>query len=179
MVATSTGGSITGKGGNRFIIDDPHNPIQAESDAQRQQAIDVFRYVLDRFKARASFTETCQAITQMVAKYPNARAVLVEDAANGPAVVSVLQKEIRAILAVTPEGGKQSRAAAVQPQIEAGQVLLPRPRFADGQLRFEFLWRVAWGPYRVAGFAGLPGCTTCSSRNSSKASKSRSEWSSA
>src|SRR3990172_6840267 len=102
MVATSTGGSITGKGGNRFIIDDPHNPIQAESDAQRQQAIDVFRYVLDRFKALASFTETCQAITQMVAKYPNARAVLVEDAANGPAVVSVLQKEIRAILAVTP-----------------------------------------------------------------------------
>ena len=33
MVATSTGGSITGKGGNRLIIDDPHNPTQAESDA--------------------------------------------------------------------------------------------------------------------------------------------------
>src|SRR6185436_1288335 len=40
MVATSTGGSITGKGGNRLIIDDPHNPVQAESDAQRQQALD-------------------------------------------------------------------------------------------------------------------------------------------
>lgn len=293
MVATSTGGSITGKGGNRLIIDDPHNPIQAESDAQRQQGIDFYLYtlstrlndpkrdaivlvmqrlhtrdltavcleqgfthvclpalapshttivfprsgrtvvrqldsplwperqgvaeleqqrvtlgsygfagqyqqspvpreggmfkpewwrywdqlparfdditlswdlsfkngeghdyvvglalgrvgalvyVLDRFKTRASFTETCQAIKRMVAKYPNARAVLVEDAANGPAVVSVLQKEVRAILAVTPEGGKQSRAAAVQPQIEAGQVLLPRPRFADGQLRFDYAW---------------------------------------
>ena len=46
MVATSTGGSITGKGGNRLIIDDPHNPTQAESDAQRQQAIDFFRYTL-------------------------------------------------------------------------------------------------------------------------------------
>jgi hypothetical protein len=46
MVATSTGGSITGKGGNRLIIDDPHNPTQAESDAQRQQAIDYFRYTL-------------------------------------------------------------------------------------------------------------------------------------
>ena len=42
MVATSTGGSITGKGGNRLIIDDPHNPTQAESDAQRQQAIDFY-----------------------------------------------------------------------------------------------------------------------------------------
>ncbi len=30
MVATSTGGSITGRGGNRLIIDDPHNPTQAE-----------------------------------------------------------------------------------------------------------------------------------------------------
>lgn len=293
MVATSTGGSITGKGGNRLIIDDPHNPTQAESDAQRQQAIDFFRYtlstrlddpkrdaivvvmqrlhtrdltaicleqgfehlclpalapshttivfprsgrtvvreldsplwperqgvadlehqrqilgsygfagqyqqspvpreggmfklawwrywdqcparfddttlswdlsfkggeghdyvvglalgrvgavvyVLDRFKARASFTETCCAIEQMVAKYPNARVILVEDAANGPAVVDALKKKVRGILAVTPEGGKWSRAAAAQPQIEAGQVLLPRPRFADGQLRIEYAW---------------------------------------
>jgi hypothetical protein len=46
MVATSTGGSITGKGGTRLIIDDPHNPAQAESDAQRQQALDFFRYTL-------------------------------------------------------------------------------------------------------------------------------------
>ena len=60
---------------------------------------------------------------QMVAKYPNARVILVEDAANGHAVVDALKKKVRGILAVTPEGGKLSRAAAVQPQIEAGQVL--------------------------------------------------------
>ena len=46
MVATSTGGSITGKGGTRLIIDDPHNPTQAESDTQRQQALDFYRYTL-------------------------------------------------------------------------------------------------------------------------------------
>jgi phage terminase large subunit-like protein len=66
--------------------------------------------------------------------------VLVEDAANGPAIVSALQKQIRGILAVTPEGGKLSRASAVQPQVEAGQVLLPRPRFPDGQRRLEYAW---------------------------------------
>ena len=32
MVATSVGGSVTGKGGNRIVIDDPHNPTEAESD---------------------------------------------------------------------------------------------------------------------------------------------------
>ena len=97
-------------------------------------------YILDRFRKRVSFTETCHAIKQMAAKYPTARVILVEDAANGPAVVNVLQKEIRGILAVTPEGGKNSRAAAVEPQVEAGQVLLPRPRFADGQRRIEYTW---------------------------------------
>ena len=56
---------------------------------------------------------------------------------DGDVLIAV---QIRAILAVTPEGGKQSRAAAVEPQIEAGQVLLPRPRFAAGQLRFEYAW---------------------------------------
>jgi predicted phage terminase large subunit-like protein len=97
-------------------------------------------FILDRFKAKVSFVDTLQAIRHMVAKYPETRTVLIEDAANGPAVVSVLHKEVPGILAVTPEGGKRSRAAAVQPQIEAGQVFLPRPRFPDGQLRFEFPW---------------------------------------
>jgi predicted phage terminase large subunit-like protein len=292
MVSTSTGGSITGKGGNRLIIDDPHNPTQVESDAQRQQSIDFYRYtlstrlddpkkdavvvvmqrlhtrdltaycldqgfihlclpalapnrttivfprsersiireldeplwperqgraeleqqrrilgtygfagqyqqepvprtggmfehswwkyfdqppvfdevvqswdlsfkdgeghdyvvglvagrkgahvyLLDRVKARLNFVDTCRAIKQMVAKYPQTRTVLIEDAANGPAVVSALHDAIPGILAVTPEGGKLSRAAASQAQVEAGQVFLPNPRFPDGRLRPECAW---------------------------------------
>jgi predicted phage terminase large subunit-like protein len=76
----------------------------------------------------------------MGAIWPDTRAVLIEDTANGPAVINALHKEIRGIVAVTPEGGKLSRASAVQPQIEAGQVFLPRPRFADGQLRSDYAW---------------------------------------
>ena len=30
MTATSIGGTATGKGGNRIIVDDPHNPVQAD-----------------------------------------------------------------------------------------------------------------------------------------------------
>lgn len=40
--ATSVGGSVTGEGGNFLIVDDPHNPIQALSDVQRQQALTWF-----------------------------------------------------------------------------------------------------------------------------------------
>ena len=38
MVATSVGGSATGKGGNRIIIDDPIDPSEAYSDAKRVSA---------------------------------------------------------------------------------------------------------------------------------------------
>ena len=43
MIATSIGGSITGKGGSRIVVDDPHNPTQAESDAQREAALTYFQ----------------------------------------------------------------------------------------------------------------------------------------
>jgi hypothetical protein len=46
MIATSIGGSITGKGGNRIVVDDPHNPVQAESDAQREAALAYFSRTL-------------------------------------------------------------------------------------------------------------------------------------
>lgn len=42
MIATSVGGTATGKGGTRIVIDDPHNPRQALSDVQREEAIRFF-----------------------------------------------------------------------------------------------------------------------------------------
>lgn len=37
--ATSVGGSSTGDGGNFLIVDDPHNPKQAESDKERENGL--------------------------------------------------------------------------------------------------------------------------------------------
>jgi hypothetical protein len=42
MVATSVGGGATGRGGDRVVVDDPHNPLQAESDVQRRSAVTFF-----------------------------------------------------------------------------------------------------------------------------------------
>ena len=42
MLATSIGGAVTGKGGNHIVVDDPHTPRYAESDAVRQHAIEYF-----------------------------------------------------------------------------------------------------------------------------------------
>lgn len=46
MIATSVGGSITGKGGDVIIEDDMINPLQAVSDAERVGAIDMHKMVL-------------------------------------------------------------------------------------------------------------------------------------
>ncbi|MBN9658641.1 MAG: phage terminase large subunit [Acidobacteria bacterium] len=83
------------------------------------------RYLLDRFHERADFTRSLQAIRKMKADWPRAEAVLVEDAANGPAVVSTLKREISGLIAVKPEGSKLARASSVSPQFEAGQVFVP------------------------------------------------------
>jgi phage terminase large subunit-like protein len=49
-------------------------------------------------------------------------AVLVEDAANGPAVLQMLRRKIRGLLPIPPRGSKELRAHATAPLLEAGQV---------------------------------------------------------
>ena len=73
---------------------------------------------------------TAQAIRALSARYPDAGAKLVEDKANGPAVIQSLKHEITGLIEVNPEGGKMSRAAAVSPEAEAGNWYLPHPAVA-------------------------------------------------
>jgi predicted phage terminase large subunit-like protein len=291
MIATSIGGSITGKGGDRIVIDDPHHPMQAESDAQREAALEYFRltlstrlddrkrgamvvimqrlherdlsarfqelepvavclpaeaetptqivfprsgrivtrdtgdvlwperedraelaqqrrllgsaafaaqyqqrpapagglifqrdwfqyydelpsgleiaqswdmafkdnkdsdyvvglvagrrgadiYLIDRVKGQWAFSESCRQVEALTRRYPHTGAILIEDAANGPAIIDALTHRIPGIIAVSPEGGKLARAQAAQPRVEAGNVYLPHPR-AYGTLIPERAW---------------------------------------
>ena len=83
-------------------------------------------YLLDQVRGRWSFTETCQQIQAMSARWPQATAKLVEDKANGPAVIDALHAQVPGLIPVNPQGGKESRANAVAPLIEAGHVWLPQ-----------------------------------------------------
>lgn len=83
-------------------------------------------YLLDALKQRLNFPETLRAIRAMKERHPAARAVLVEDKANGPAVIQMLRREMPGVLPVTPEGGKAARVNAVSGAIESGNVWLPR-----------------------------------------------------
>jgi predicted phage terminase large subunit-like protein len=85
------------------------------------------KYLLRRVKERLSFKATCEAIKAMAALFPDACAVLIEDKANGSAVIETLTSEVSGVIAVNPDGGKAARAYAMQPEHEAGNIHLPDP----------------------------------------------------
>lgn len=84
-------------------------------------------WLLDMVRARLDFTATIAAIRDMHARWPQARAVFIEDKANGPAVITSLSRELPGIVPVEPDGGKYARAVSIQPFTAAGNVLLPDP----------------------------------------------------
>jgi len=84
-------------------------------------------YLLDQVRDRMSFTATVAAFRQLAARWPQATH-LVEEKANGAAVIDSLRAQVPGIVPVTPTESKESRAVAVSPYIEAGNVHLP-----DGQ----------------------------------------------
>lgn len=79
---------------------------------------------------RLSFIESCQAVLDMSARYPKAYTKLIEDKANGPAVVSALEKKVSGLVLVNPEGGKEARAHACSGLFEAGNIYIPHPSIA-------------------------------------------------
>ena len=83
-------------------------------------------YLLDATKKHLDFPGTLREIRAMRRRWPEARIILVEDKANGSAVVQILRREIPGVIPVNPEGGKVARANAVSGAIESGNVYLPR-----------------------------------------------------
>lgn len=79
------------------------------------------QYALNR---HLDFVGTLAAIRQVRRLYPNARTVLIEDKANGSAIINVLRQEMFCV-AVNPKGGKVARVNAISAAIESGHVWLP------------------------------------------------------
>src|SRR5579864_9426062 len=84
----------------------------------------------DQVRDRMDCPTTVKAVRDLSDRYPGSLAKLIEDKANGSAVIQMLKHEIEGILPVNPEGGKVARAMAVSPLVEAGNVFLPHPSIA-------------------------------------------------
>lgn len=83
------------------------------------------RFVVALYHEHAGFRQAQDAILQQSQDWPRIEAVLVEEAANGAAVVETLASVIPCLIPVKPLGGKEARAAIMEPRVEAGSWYLP------------------------------------------------------
>jgi predicted phage terminase large subunit-like protein len=83
------------------------------------------RYLLDLVRGKMTFTDTIRAVKELSSRWPNVQAKVVEDKANGTAVIDTLKKEITGLIPFNPKGSKIERANAVSPMVESGNVYLP------------------------------------------------------
>lgn len=104
------------------------------------------KFLLHQVCERMNFTKSCNAVVEVTGAWPSAHRKLVEDKANGPAVIDALTSQIPGLVAVNPEGGKEARANAVSAQVESGNVYLPHPLI--------FSWVEAFRA-QTTGFPGL------------------------
>jgi len=95
-------------------------------------------YLLDQIRARLSFVNTLAGMKAVCIAWPRMSMKLVEDKANGTAVIDTLKREIPGLIPIDPDGGKITRAHAASPIIEAGNVFLPGVGLALERARY---WR--------------------------------------
>jgi predicted phage terminase large subunit-like protein len=81
-------------------------------------------YLCDQVREKMDFVATQAAVRETTRLWPRALLKLVEDKANGPAIIASLNEEIAGFDAVEP------RMQAVAPAIASGHVYIPHPAIA-------------------------------------------------
>ena len=96
-------------------------------------------YLLDQVRGRMDFVRTRQVFIEFARKHSDAVGKLVEDKANGSAIISSLQSAVTGLIPITPHESKEARASSVAPLFEAGNVFIPENRaehpWVDGFVR--------------------------------------------
>ena len=84
-------------------------------------------FLLHQVRKRMGFVESVAAVRQMKEDYPQARRILIEDKANGPAIIDALKGVVSGLTPIEPDGSKIARAHAMTAEWEAGDIFLPHP----------------------------------------------------
>ena len=94
--------------------------------------------LLEVKRGRYDFPELKRVAKELKAKYPGAT-ILIEDKGSGTSLIQELRKEQIPVIAVTPDGDKDSRLYSCQPEFESGAVLFPREALWKSELIDELL----------------------------------------
>lgn len=85
-------------------------------------------YLIDAVKKHLNFPDTIMEIRRLRGMYEKCKLTLIEDKANGSAIITMLKKELVGIIPVQPQGSKFSRVNAIVGTIESGNVFLPKDK---------------------------------------------------
>jgi predicted phage terminase large subunit-like protein len=89
-------------------------------------------YLIDAVKKHLSFPDTIVEIRRLRAMYPECTTTLIEDRANGSAIIRMLRYEMTGVIPVQPIGSKMARVQAILGAIESGNVHLPKNKRFTG-----------------------------------------------
>ena len=92
------------------------------------------RFLVDMVRDRMDYPTFKKAVVNLARRWPQARKILIEDSANGPAVIADLRLTLTGLTPRTAKGSKLSRVHAVSSDIESGSVWIPDPNPATSAL---------------------------------------------
>lgn len=111
-----------------FAIKDKETADYTAGQVWARKGADMYLY--DRVKEHAGFPKQIKMVKEMSAKYPDAYLKLIEDFANGSAIIAALEKEIFGLVPIRPSTDKMIRLVSVAAIWESGNVYLPDPSIA-------------------------------------------------
>lgn len=85
------------------------------------------KFLIDQVRDQMDYPTFKRSVVSFSRKWPQAHKVLMENKANGPAVIKDLYGIVAGLVPREPKGSKQSRAHACAGDVEAGNVYLPDP----------------------------------------------------
>jgi predicted phage terminase large subunit-like protein len=102
---------------------------------QRWVRVNANRFLVAQQRGRWNFTKTIEKLEQWALTDDQERSPwgnlvhqrLIEDKANGPAIIATLKDKIAGLKPVNPHSSKIARAQAITPEVESGNVYLPHP----------------------------------------------------
>jgi predicted phage terminase large subunit-like protein len=133
---------------------DPTSGSWVVGTIMAQHGADI--YIVDVKRGRWGFLETCSAIVNASVEWPLANEKLVENKANGNAVVQVMRKRVQGLVLVEPDGSKTDRAQGTLDLWESN-VWLPEGNTAIVLSNREELPPSApWAPAYIAEHLAFP-----------------------
>jgi predicted phage terminase large subunit-like protein len=103
-------------------------------------------FLLGQVRGRMNYPDLKIAIKNFSLVWPRILRKLVEDKANGSAVIDDLAHDVAGLEPVDPEGGKEARANAVSWLFKAGNVILPHPKMAGCEWVLDYIEEMARFP---------------------------------